>query len=132
MKIWNDLIQNIVLFVIHLDNFFTLTFSFLSGGIYNYAPTPQRSERGRKRGRERVCFERLESHKFIVIFWCDFDLVSQNVCFEGIWEMKFENLFILDSITHGSTEGTYLCTVTFGWRSWCDCQKCEMRKRDEK
>ena len=40
-------------------------------------------ERKKERKRERVCFERLESHKFIGIFWCDFDLVSQRVCFLG-------------------------------------------------
>ena len=37
----------------YLFNFPLLTFSFLSGGIHNFTPTPQRSERGRKRGRER-------------------------------------------------------------------------------
>ena len=50
-------------------------------------------ERKKERKRERVCFERLESHKFIGIFWCGFDLVSQWVGCGGIWEMKFENLF---------------------------------------
>ena len=86
-------------------------------------------ERKKERKRERVWFERLESHKFIGIIWCDFYLVSQWVCFGGIWVMKFENLFILDSITLGSMAWTYwVCSVAFGWRSWCDCQKCEMRE----
>ena len=37
----------------YLFNCPLITFSFLYGGIYNFTPTPQRSERGRRRGRER-------------------------------------------------------------------------------
>ena len=87
-------------------------------------------ERKKERKRERVCFERLESHKFIGIFWYEIDLFSQDVWFWGIWEMKFENLFILDSITPCSIAWTYwVCAITFGWRSWCDYQKCKKWER---
>ena len=117
----------------YLFNFPLLTFSLLSGGIYNFTSTTQRSEKGRKRGRERVWFESLESRKFIEIFWNDLDLVSQWVLFLGIREMKVENFFIIDSITLcGWWRTNWVCAVTFGCRSWCDCQRCEMRERDEK
>ena len=48
----------------------TFEFSFLSGGIYNFTPTPRRSERGRRK-RERKSapnFERLHSHNSLVYF----------------------------------------------------------------
>ena len=108
--------------------FSLLTFSFLSGGIYNFTPTPQRSERERMRGRER---ESAQIHWDILIWlWLGF---LGGMFFWGIWEMKFENLFILDSIAHCSKGwANRMYEVTAGWRSWCECQKCEMRERDEK
>ena len=112
---------------------FSIINIFLSfrGYIQFHSDSSEFWERKKERKRERVWFERLESHKFIGIFWCDFDMVSQRVCvFLGIWEMNFENFFILDSITLCSIEGTFwVFAVTFGWRSWCDCQNCEMRER---
>ena len=64
-------------------------------------------ERGggeREGERERVCFDRLESHKFIGIFRCDFDLLSQNVCFLGnlrdeIWKSLYFRLHY--TLQHG-------------------------------
>ena len=41
----------------YLFNFPLLTFSFLSGGIYNFTPTPQRSERGREEERESLVWK---------------------------------------------------------------------------
>ena len=73
----------------YIFNFPLLTFSFLSRGyIQFHSNSSEIWERKKERKRERVWFERLESHKFIGIFWCDFDLVSQDVCFGGFWEMK--------------------------------------------
>ena len=84
----------------------------------------------KERKRERVWFERLESHKFIGIFDMTLTGFSVGIVFWRIWEMKFENLFILDSFTPCSTERTcWECAVTFGCRSWCDCQNCKMRER---
>ena len=78
----------------YLFNFPLLTFPFLSGGIYNFTPTPQRSERGRKRGRERVWFERLESHKFIGITWCDFDFgFSVGMFFGNLRDEIWKSLY---------------------------------------
>ena len=63
---------------------FSIVNIFLSfKGVYTiYSNSSEIWERKKEKKRVRVCFERLESHKFIGIFWCDFDLVSQNVCFE--------------------------------------------------
>ena len=106
----------------------------MEGGIYNFTPTPQRSERGRKRGREREsALKDWSLTNSLGYFDVTLTWFLSGYVFWGIWEMKFENLFILDSITPCSTLGTYwVCAVTFGCRSWCDCQKCEMRERDEK
>ena len=78
----------------YLFNFPLLTFSFLSRG---YTQFHSNSSEIWERKKERVCFERLESHKFIGIFWCDFDLVSQEVCFLGnlrdeIWKSLYFRL----------------------------------------
>ena len=45
------------------------------------------------------------------------------------WNLKIS--LILDFITQSSSEWTYwVCAVTLGCRSWCDCQNCEMRERE--
>ena len=107
-------------------------------------------ERKKERKRGRAYILRRKNHKFIEICWCFSDLISQEVCFGELerffinlisqevcvgWnrEMKSEKFFILDSITQGSFVWTrWVFAVTFGCRSWCDCQNCEMRERDEK
>ena len=71
----------------YLFNFPLLTFSSLSRGYTQFHPNSSEIwERKKERKRERVWFERLESHKFIGIFWCGFYLVSQCVCFLGEFE----------------------------------------------
>ena len=86
-----------------------LTFSFLSGGIYNFTSTPQRSERGRKRGRERESVLKDWSlTSSLGYFDVTLTLVSQEVCFLGnLRDEKFERLFILDAITPCSTKWEY-------------------------
>ena len=66
----------------------SLQFSFINiflsfKGVYTISLQLLRDlrERKKERKRERVCFERLESHKFIGIFWCDFDLVFSECMF---------------------------------------------------
>ena len=89
------------------------------------------SNRGRKRGREREsALKDWSLTNSLGYFDVTLTWFPRMYVFLGIWEMKFENLFILDSITLCSREWTYwVCAVTFGWRSWCDCQRCEIRER---
>ena len=82
----NDILQNHDLcpvFSMMSLHFFPTINIFLSfrGYIQFHSNSSEIWERKKERKRERVCFERLESHKFIGIFWCGFDLVSQRVCF---------------------------------------------------
>ena len=53
---------------------FSIINIFLSfrGYIQFHSNSSEIWERKKESKRERVCFERLESHKFIGIFWCDF------------------------------------------------------------
>ena len=60
----------------------TFEFSFLSGGIYNFTPTPRRSERGRKRGSERESgLKDWSLTNSLGYFDVTLTLVSQDVCF---------------------------------------------------
>ena len=63
---------------------FSIINIFLSfKGVYTISLQHLRDLREEERKRERVWFERLESHKFIGIFWCDFDLVFSGCMFLG-------------------------------------------------
>ena len=78
----------------YLFHFPLLTFSFLSGGLYNFTPTPQRSEGGRKRGWEREsALKDWSLTNSLGYFDVTLTCFSQEVCFGEYWEMKFENLF---------------------------------------
>ena len=73
-----------------LFNFSLFSYSFLSGGICNFTPTPQRSERGRKRGRERVSgLKDWNLTNSLGYFDLNLNCFLRWYVFLGIWEMKF-------------------------------------------